>query len=76
MKYLMCLYVRRQFISLGFSGTSLDVENFLKGYMCLSIEWKLYTCRNSNREQLREIRQLQVLRQESNLRLCDAGALL
>ena len=20
--------------------------------MCLSIEWKLYTCRNSNREQL------------------------
>ena len=44
--------------------------------MCLSIEWKLYTCRNSNREQLRKIHQLSVLRQESNLRLCDAGALL
>ncbi len=23
---------------------------FLKGEMCLSIEWKLYTCRNSSRE--------------------------
>ncbi len=43
---------------LGFSGTSLDVENFLQGVMCLSIEWKLYTCRNSNREQLRKIHQL------------------
>ena len=27
---------------------------FSKGLMCLSIEWKLYTCRNSNREQLRK----------------------
>ncbi len=26
--------------------------------MCLSIEWKLYTCRNSDREQLRKIHQL------------------
>ena len=26
--------------------------------MCLSIEWKLYTSRNSNREQLRKIHQL------------------
>ena len=50
--------------------------NFSEGLMCLSIEWKLYTCRNSNREQLRKIHQLSVLRQESNLRLCDAGALL
>ena len=29
--------------SLGFCGTSLDVENFLKGKICLSIEWKYYT---------------------------------
>ncbi len=28
---------------------------FTEGLMCLSIEWKLYTCRNSNREQLRKI---------------------
>ncbi len=27
------------------------------GLMCLSIEWELYTCRNSNREQLRKIHQ-------------------
>ncbi len=31
---------------------------FSEGLMCLSIEWKLYTCRNSNREQLRKIHQL------------------
>ena len=30
------------------------MENFAEGLMCLSIEWKLYTCRNSNREQLRK----------------------
>ena len=30
-------------------------EEFSKGLMCLSIEWKLYTCRNSNQEQLRKI---------------------
>ena len=30
---------------------------FSEGLMCLSIEWKLYTCRNSNREQLRKIHQ-------------------
>ncbi len=35
---------------------------FLKGLMCLSIKWKLCTCRNSNREQLRKIHQLWVLR--------------
>ena len=27
------------------------------GLMCLSIEWKLFTSRNSNREQLRKIHQ-------------------
>ncbi len=32
--------------SLRFYGTSLDVENFLKGLKCLSIEWKLYTFRH------------------------------
>ncbi len=32
--------------------------NFSIGLMCLSIEWELYTCRNSNREQLRKIHQL------------------
>ena len=31
---------------------------FSKGLMCLSIEWKSYTSRNSNREQLRKINQL------------------
>ena len=31
---------------------------FSEGLVCLSIEWKLYTCRNSNREQLRKIHQL------------------
>ena len=31
---------------------------FSKGLMCLSIEWKLYTFRSSNREQLRKIHQL------------------
>ena len=31
---------------------------FSIGLMCLSIEWKLYTSRNSNREQLRKIHQL------------------
>ncbi len=31
---------------------------FSKGLMCLSIEWKLYTCRNSKREQLRKNHQL------------------
>ncbi len=35
--------------------------------MCLSIEWKLYTFRNSNREQLRKFINYKVLRQESNL---------
>ena len=35
-----------------------DMVNFSEGLMCLSIEWKLYTCRNSNREQLRKIHQL------------------
>ena len=31
---------------------------FYKRLMCLSIKWKLYTCRISNREQLGKIHQL------------------
>ena len=31
---------------------------FSERLMCLNIEWTLYTCRNSNWEQLRRIRQL------------------
>ena len=41
--------------SLGFCGTSLDVENFLKGKCVLVSSGNIiYTCRNSNREQLRK----------------------
>ena len=40
--------------SMWFYGTWLDVE----GLRCLSLEWKLFTCRNFNREQLRKIHQL------------------
>ena len=29
-----------------------------KGLMCLGYEWKLHTCRNSYREQLRKIHEL------------------
>ena len=52
LNYLLMLYF---FKHSWFYGTSLDVDNFYEGLMCLSIEWKLYTCRNSNREQLRKI---------------------
>ncbi len=38
-------------------GTSRCGE-FSEGLMCLSIEWKLYTSRNSNREQLKKIHPL------------------
>ena len=45
--------------SLGFCGISLDVENFLKGKCVLVPRVEiLYTCRISNREQLRKIHQL------------------
>ena len=37
--------------------------------MCLSIEWKLYTCRNSNREQLRKIHQLYTCRNSNREQL-------
>ncbi len=33
--------------------------DFSEGLICLRFEWKLYTSRNSNREQLRKIHQLQ-----------------
>ena len=47
-----------------------------KGLRCLISSGILYTYLNSSREQLRKTHQLYVLRQKSNLRLCDAGAML
>ena len=35
-----------------------NIVEFSERLTCLNIEWKLYTCRNSNREQLRKIHQL------------------
>ena len=40
--------------------------------MCVNLEWKSYTCWNSSQEHLRKTE----LKQESNLSLCDIGALL
>ncbi len=31
---------------------------FSRGFRCLSVKWKLYTCRNSNREHVRKIHQI------------------
>ena len=54
-----------QFTRCGeFYGTSLDVE---KGLMCLSIEWKLYTCRILTGNSWEKFISCKVLRQESNL---------
>ncbi len=45
--------LRANYHNSQFHGTSLDVENFSEWLMHPSIEWKSYTCRNSNREQPR-----------------------
>ena len=62
--------------SLRICGTSIDVENFLKGY-CALVSSGNYThveiLTGNNSEKFIDYK---VLRQESNLRLCDGGALL
>ena len=62
--------------SLRFYGTSLDVENFLKGYCVLVSSGNYTQVEILTGNSWEKFINYKVLRQESNLRLCDAGALL